>query len=331
MLDDFDGRINWIDTLGFIPSNCIERVDKVDGDKTLFHGCFDWHSAVHGHWALLRMDLCGSERYHESVRKYSKRFTSNKITSVIKELRESPKFELPYGRAWLLKLVIEHEKWAERYQVKIPENWRQLGETTADSLIEYYIEDDSMRPPDILSNQYKNDCFSVVQIYDYYQHTGDQEKQATLSDHISKFFVEDIPFIDPELDNDPRAFLSPFWSWIYLLAKTQLDEKLFELVEISEISDDSLTPLLPQEIVPGRVHHLGMNWSRAWAIKCLTKRLLYKSSYVEKLVDSYHAHIKQGLSVHRKFAKDHPDIVEKEAYYAYYHWVPQFAVYAITD
>ena len=47
MLDEFDKRTQWIDSIGIIPSRCIERVDKFDGDKTIFHGCFDWSSAVH--------------------------------------------------------------------------------------------------------------------------------------------------------------------------------------------------------------------------------------------------------------------------------------------
>jgi len=325
MLDVFNERTEWIDKIGIISSRCIERVDKVDGDKTLFHGCFDWHSAVHGHWALFRMDQRGSGIHHQRVIEVSQRFTPQKISSVIKELEESPQWELPYGRAWLLKLVIEHEKWGKRNNVQLPLNWRQLGDTTADSLINYYVEGDSMRPPNILSNQYKNDCFSIVQLSDYYQHTNNRKKRV-LDDYISKSFVENIPHIDPELDYEARAFLSPFWSWIYLLAKTQSNETLNELVKVKDMDEKSLRPLPPQEIAPRKVHHLGMNWSRAWAIKSLAIRL--KETMLE---EAYHAHIEQGLKVHKRFVENNPDIEEKEAYYAYYHWVPQFALYSITD
>jgi len=37
------------------------------------------------------------------------------------------------------------------------------------------------------------------------------------------------------------------------------------------------------------------------------------------------------LRAHEDFAREHPDVGEWEAYYAYYHWVPQFGIYAITD
>ena len=325
MLDVFNERTEWIDKIGIIPSRCIERVDKVDGDKTLFHGCFDWHSAVHGHWALFRMDQSGSGIHHQRVIEVSQRFTPQKTSSVIKELEEFPKWELPYGRAWLLKLVIEYEKWGERIKVQLSKNWRHLGDTTADSLINYYVEGDSMRPPNILSNQYRNDCFSIIQLYDYYQHTNNRKK-STLDNYISKSFVENIPHIDPELDYEARAFLSPFWSWIYLLAKTQSDETLNELVKVKDMDEKILQPLPSQEIAPRKVHHLGMNWSRAWAIKSLARRL--KEPMLE---EAYHAHIKQGIKVHKRFVENNPEIEEKEAYYAYYHWVPQFALYAITD
>ena len=39
MLDDFDGRIHWIDTLGIIPLKCIERVNsRLEGQV-----CLDRH------------------------------------------------------------------------------------------------------------------------------------------------------------------------------------------------------------------------------------------------------------------------------------------------
>src|SRR5262245_37196847 len=36
----------------------INRPDEVAGPRALhpaFYGCFDWHSAVHGHWLLVRL------------------------------------------------------------------------------------------------------------------------------------------------------------------------------------------------------------------------------------------------------------------------------------
>ena len=331
---DFDGRIDRIDALGIIPSRCIERVDQVHGDKALFHGCHDWHSSVHGHWALLRMDLTGSGRHHVEVASTIKRFTEAKISTVIDELEQAPRFEMPYGRAWLLKLVVEYERWVQVNRESLPGSWRRLGDYTAESLMAYYLEGSPGRIPDILSNQYRNDSFAIVQLYDYFRHRRDEERLAATQDYIIEHFVDGGLRFDLESDRDPKAFLSPFWSWIYLLAKTQSDEVLLEMVDVNGIGDDRLHPLARQEVSRGRVHHLGMNWSRAWAIKSLARRMLSWDSrryQAERLVESYHAHLEQGLRVHDDFVRAHPEIEEEEAYYSYYHWVPQFGIYAITD
>ena len=309
-------------------------MDDVHGDKTLFHGCYDWHSSVHGHWALFRMDLTGSGRYHDVVNQVSKRFTEEKISAVIDELEQATQFEMPYGRAWLLRLVIEYEKWVQVNHAPLPGNWRRLGDHAAESLRAYYLGEGHRRIPDILSNQYSNDSFSIVQLFDYFRHRMDEEKLAALQDYITEYFVDGDIHFDPEADEDPRAFLSPFWSWVYLLTKTQPDKTLRRLVDFDEIGGDRLLPMARQEIARGRVHHLGMNWSRAWAVKSLARRMMSwdpRTYQVERFVESYHVHIERGLRAHEDYAQAHPDVEEEEAYYSYYHWVPQFGIYALTD
>jgi hypothetical protein len=333
VLDEFDGRTRWIDALGIIPSRCIERVDKVDGDKALFHGCHDWHSSVHGHWALFRMGLAGSGRHRDEVARAGRRLTEEGVSAVISDLERDPGFEMPYGRAWLLKLVVEYERWAQKNGATPSRNWRQLGDCAAGSLVDHYLGECSEQDPDILSNQHGNDSFAVVQLFDYLRHRGDR-RLGVVQGYIAEHFVDRNLCFDPELDSDPDAFLSPFWSWVYLLARTQPDETLRRLVNVDRIGEGRLRPMARQEITGRRVHHLGMNWSRAWAIKALARRVLsWKSRRwpAERLVESYHAHIESGLRAHEDFTREHPDVDQWEAYYAYYHWVPQFGIYAITD
>ena len=333
MLDDFEGREDWIDRLGTIPSRCIERVDRVHGHMTLFHGCFDWHSSVHGHWALLRMDLAGSGRHHDKAVQAEGRFTEDKVAAVIRELKEAPGFELPYGRAWLLRLCMEYEKWADKHQLETPGNWRELGDYTADSLMNYYLGEGLNRSPNILTNQYRNDSFAIVQLFDYFKHSENPSRLVEISEYVSRHFLRDDLVFTPEQELDPKAFLSPFWSWVYILARTQTDAVLRDLINVETLSE-SLQPMPSQEISRGRIHHLGMNWSRAWAIKSLARRVYSWNSHQDilgELVKAYHAHIQQSLNVHEEFSRDNPEIEEREAYYSYYHWVPQFGIYAITD
>lgn len=48
--DLFDRRA-WLERAGETIAAAIGRRDT---DHAIFHGCYDWHSAVHG-WALLRI------------------------------------------------------------------------------------------------------------------------------------------------------------------------------------------------------------------------------------------------------------------------------------
>ena len=295
---------------------------------TLFHGCYDWHSSVHGHWAILRMDQAGSGKNHHLAEKTAQRFTAEKIESVIKELQEAPSFEMPYGRSWLLRLNMELNQWAGKYGRSTPKNWIELGDYTARSLLEFYING---RMPNILTNQYRNDSFALVQLTDYLKHRGNGEDFHRILVYIKQHFLVDDLHFDPAMELDPKAFLSPFWSWIYLLARTQPDEILRQVIHNADFGEELLKPLPEQKITRGRVHHLGMNWSRAWAIRALARRLKKIGLEVEAYVAGYRHHIESALKVHKSYTRDNSDITEAEAYYSYYHWVPQFGVYALTD
>lgn len=73
-----------------------------------FNGSLDWHSAVHGHWALLTMArLTGDDDRRKFV---TKRLTEEVLERERQYLRDNPRFERPYGRAWLLLLLRELER-----------------------------------------------------------------------------------------------------------------------------------------------------------------------------------------------------------------------------
>ena len=73
-----------------------------------FYGCFDWHSAVHGHWLLARLvRLFSNEPFAaEAWAVLRRNITPANIAAEFKYLqapgRES--FERPYGMAWCMAL-----------------------------------------------------------------------------------------------------------------------------------------------------------------------------------------------------------------------------------
>jgi hypothetical protein len=79
-----------------------------------FHGCYDWHSAVHTHWLLVRL----LRRHPEQVDVTAVRtvldahLTVANLAAETVALRAWPGFERPYGWAWLVALAAECEDWA---------------------------------------------------------------------------------------------------------------------------------------------------------------------------------------------------------------------------
>eukprot|EP00929_Paragymnodinium_shiwhaense_P048925 TRINITY_DN24694_c0_g1_i8.p1 TRINITY_DN24694_c0_g1~~TRINITY_DN24694_c0_g1_i8.p1 ORF type:complete len:311 (+),score=35.63 TRINITY_DN24694_c0_g1_i8:43-975(+) len=76
-----------------------------------FYGCWDWHSAVHSHFLILRclrryqLDEEDKERAWEALRQHLRR---DKIAVEVESLqKENPGWECPYGLAWVLALAAE--------------------------------------------------------------------------------------------------------------------------------------------------------------------------------------------------------------------------------
>ena len=82
-----------------------------------FYGCFDWHSAVHGHWMLLLLlrhfpELPGAERIRAVMDAHlAPGPMAGEVAYLDGPNRKS--FERTYGWAWLLKLAAELRTWEE--------------------------------------------------------------------------------------------------------------------------------------------------------------------------------------------------------------------------
>jgi len=100
----------------------------------VFCGCFDWHSAVHGHWLLVR--LCRQYPQAPFVARaraaLDASFTREKVAAEVEYLTTEGRktFERPYGLAWLLQLCAELHEWDDsqaREWAKVLEPLEQLA------------------------------------------------------------------------------------------------------------------------------------------------------------------------------------------------------------
>ncbi|HEU5323320.1 MAG TPA: DUF2891 family protein, partial [Methylomirabilota bacterium] len=78
---------------------------RTSGGAGPFTGSFDWHSAVHAHWALLSIARVTNDATLETL--LGRRLTDSALEAERKFLKGQAGFEVPYGRAWLLLLLHE--------------------------------------------------------------------------------------------------------------------------------------------------------------------------------------------------------------------------------
>lgn len=103
--------------------------DESDGSSDfvspLFSGSYDWHSAVHGHWAILETCCTFLTRRNRDstlnalpvLNQFLLRLSDEQLwKSEMEHLMETaPEFEMPYGRAWLLLLLTRVGQFRRKY------------------------------------------------------------------------------------------------------------------------------------------------------------------------------------------------------------------------
>src|SRR5437773_3583462 len=94
------------------PGHVMQRAGELDRPRSLhpaFFGCFDWHSAVHGHWLLAHLLCCfpGLPQAGAIRSALDSTLSAANLQVESEYLRRHPEFERPYGWAWALKLAQE--------------------------------------------------------------------------------------------------------------------------------------------------------------------------------------------------------------------------------
>ncbi|HET8854406.1 MAG TPA: DUF2891 domain-containing protein [Salinimicrobium sp.] len=283
-----------------------------------FYGCFDWHSSVHGHWALVNLlksfpDLEKEEEIREVLR--SSLTAENIAAEVAYFQKEHNKtYERTYGWAWLLKLAEELHTWQDPLAKELEANLQPLT-----SLIETQFREflPKLNYP-IRVGEHTNTAFALSFAYDYATALEKTEFRELIGERARTFYVND--------DNCPLAwepsgfdFLSPCFSEIDIMRRIlpknaffmwmedfmpQLKSNDFSL-EVGEVSDRT----------DGKLVHLdGLNFSRAWVMFGLANQ--YPETY---------SHLREVAQEHMHYS--FPNLVDDT--YEGGHWLGTFALYAL--
>lgn len=288
-----------------------------------FYGCFDWHSAVHSQWQVVR-----ALRRHpaapfaaEARAVLNRLLTDANLAVELAYVARRPGFEMPYGMAWLLQLCAELRQWDDADGRRWLAALAPLEAHAAARFTAYC----ATRPLPVRSGTHNQSAFALGLALDWARSAGAAATAATLAETARRFYGADTA---APLAYEPSAtdFLSPTLAAADLLCRVLPPPDLADWLDRFFGSAATLTaapivtPVAVVDAADGQLAHFaGLNLSRAWMLAAVAAALPPAHALVAPLRAAADRHRAAGLAL-----ADHPD-------YMISHWVPTFAVYLLTN
>lgn len=285
-----------------------------------FYGCFDWHSAVHGHWSLVALlkQFPGLERAGDARKMLQKNLTADNINAEVAYFNRTNEtsYERTYGWAWLLKLDEELMTWDDPLARELHANLQPLTGLIADRFLAFLPRLNYA----IRTGEHPNTAFGLAFARDYAVAAKDTTFLAEIDRSALRFYAKDqgcpiswepggYDFLSPCLEEiDIMRRVMPaveFHAWLkgFLPGLTEPGYTL----AVGEVSDRT----------DGKLVHLdGLNLSRAWVLYGLARQ--YPAQY---------GHLKNLANAHLNYSL--PNLVGDS--YEGGHWLGSFAVFALGE
>ncbi|HVT11149.1 MAG TPA: DUF2891 domain-containing protein [Fimbriimonadaceae bacterium] len=277
-----------------------------------FYGCLDWHSAVHGHWMLVRLlRLFELERAAPIRASLSRSLTAENLAAEAAYFEKHPTFERMYGWAWLLKLCQELREWDDPDAARWSQNLAPLERVIVDSYRAFLPKQTYA----IRVGTHGNTAFGLTFALDYARFVGDVELAGLIEARARDYFLGDRDRPGAaRFEPGGNDFFSPTLMEADLMRRVLGDE--FAAWYRSFLLD--LSPFASPAIVSDRsdpqIAHLdGLNLSRAWCLKGIGRDL--GDAELLRLAE---LHAQAGIA---HVASGH---------YEGEHWLGSFAVYMGT-
>jgi hypothetical protein len=264
-----------------------------------FYGCYDWHSAVHGHWLLARLSrLFPEAEFADEARAViARNITEENVAGEVKYLTDVGRaaFERPYGLAWLLTLAAELNS--------------DVLRPLELAVLERFSDWIAKLPYPVRSGEHSSTAFALGLVLD-------SHRSELFEERARDFFLKDR---DAPIAYEPSGedFLSP------CLAEADVMRRVLSREEFSAwfakfLPDASgLRPVVSPDPGDPKFSHLdGLNLSRAWMLRGIASALEDDSR--AHLVSLSDEHAAAGLAA-----------VTGE-HYEGAHWLEKFAVYLLA-
>lgn len=296
----------------------------------VFYGCFDWHSAVHGHWLLTRLwgQNIVPDMDTEIVSALEANFTEDKITGEIAYFKGSNRkaFERPYGIAWFLQLTAElreisagqgpKAEQAQKWLFKL----RPLERIIADNIKDWIPK---LAYP-IRVGTHNQSAFAFGLFLDWARISKDAAMEKLVTDKALSFHKDDR---NCPISYEPSGedFLSPCLMEADLMRRVMGEAQFSTWLTkfLPDIPTDGRADWLAIGIVndptDGKLVHLdGVNLSRAWALQGIASALPQDDPRRGALLASANLH---GEAGEKSVSTPH---------YSGSHWLASFATYLRT-
>lgn len=287
-----------------------------------FYGCYDWHSAVHSCWQVVRAIrlLPDGSFVPQATALLNHLLTAENLAVEMAYIAPRPDYETPYGMAWLLQLLAELRE-AEGQPFA---SWRDVLTPLEKHAAARFRRYAARLPFPVRTGLHNQSAFSLRLVWDWTQTAGDDELAETVATHARRLYLADR---DAPLAYEPSGsdFLSPS------LAQADLLRRVLSQAEFSDwltgFYGEDMVESLPRRLAPVQVvdpadgqlaHFAGLNLSRAWMLQGIATALADDDPRRAALLSLAEAHVAAGL----------PDALHPD--YMISHWAPTFALYLLT-
>lgn len=286
----------------------------------IFFGAFDWHSAVHGHWALVRLvRLHPQEAWTRDLRiALAGSFTAEGAAGELAYLAERPGFEVPYGIAWLLQLDAELGEAAQGGDRQMA-SWRgalaPLVALAGERLLAWL----ERLPAPIRGGEHAQTAFAMGLALDWARAQRHQALADLVVEQARAFYQADVA---APVAYEPSAhdFLSPSLGEADLMRRVLRPAEFAPWLAGFLPRPGGFAPVRTVDRTDGKlVHFDGLNLSRAWMLRGIGAALAGDDPRRGPLLRAAEAHEAAGMA---GVAGDH---------YAGAHWLGSFAVYLLSD
>jgi len=291
-----------------------------------FHGCYDWHSAVHTHWLLVRLlhrhaHAVGQETVTAALAVLDAHLAPAHLATEAAFLARHPSFERPYGWAWLVALAAECHAAAE--DLEPARAWASALAPAADVVVDLVLDWLPRAGRPVRDGTHASTAFALGLLLDAAPTLGRDDLDAAVRAYVRERFVPDS---DAPLTWEPSGqdFLSPGLCEADLVRRVLAPEELgawlgaFWPGLAAGEPRNLLDPVEVRDRTDGQLGHLdGLNLSRAAALTHLALALGEGDPRRPVLQSSAAAHLDEGLAA-----------LAEEGYLST-HWLGTFALLAL--